>query len=102
PGCRYRRRRSAGTGAAVAQEERGGLPARAGANGSIRRPRWSERSRLRRVVDHVDPLVRLVELVCRRAHLRVAAEERVSRRAVGVEVAAVTREPAGGVALLLA
>src|SRR4029079_15372110 len=57
-------------------------------------------ARLRCVVDHVDVLMRRVELVGRRPLLRVAAEERVARRAVVREVAAVARDALLGGLLL--
>ena len=82
--------------AVVAQEEDPGLAAGPRTDGAVGRARRSLRARLRRVIDDVDPLVRGVELIGRRAHLRVPSEERVARQAVGIEVTAIAGPPAGG------
>ena len=74
----------------VADEVGGGLAARVGLRRVVRRARRGLRARLRGVVDDVNPLARPVELVGRRANLRVTPEEREAGSARIGEVAAVT------------
>ena len=87
---RGRRRRRSG-GPVIANEVDPRLAAGAGIDRPVGRARVDLRVRLARVVHDVDPFVRAVGLVGRRAHLGVAPEEGVARLAVGVEVAAVAR-----------
>ena len=95
------RSRVAAGRAVVADEERRCLADLPGSIVWYVDPVGSLRVRLRRVVDDVHPLMRRVELVGRRANLRVAAEERVAGRAGVVEVAAVSSRARAGLAAWL-
>ena len=82
-------------GAVESEEVDAGLAGAADLDRPVGRAGVNFRSRLRRVVDDVDRVgVRTgCELICRRPHLRVAAEEGVARATVAFEVTAVAGVP---------